>query len=106
MQNKSYEDVALEIIFPFIKENFSKQDLQNILNESYANFRHEKRAPVKKLESNKYILELIYGPTYAFKDYALQFLGKLFQIVYLKPEKNNCIRCNIWRYWFSSYSRF
>ena len=78
LQNKSYEDVALEIIFPFIKENFSKQDLQNILNESYANFRHEKRAPVKKLESNKYILELIYGPTYAFKDYALQFLGKLF----------------------------
>ena len=88
LQNKSYEDVALEIIFPFIKENFSKQDLQNILNESYANFRHEKRAPVKKLESNKYILELIYGPTYAFKDYALQFLGKLFSNSLLKnPQK-------------------
>ena len=43
LQNKSYEDVALEIIFPFVKENFSKQDLQNILNESYANFRHEKK---------------------------------------------------------------
>ena len=56
LQNKSYEDVALEIIFPFVKENFSKKDLQNILNESYANFRHEKRAPVKKLECNKYIL--------------------------------------------------
>ena len=88
LQNKSYEDVALEIIFPFIKENFSKQDLQNILNESYANFRHEKRAPVKKLDSNKYILELIYGPTYAFKDYALQFLGKLFSNSLLKnPQK-------------------
>ena len=88
LQNKSYEDVALEIIFPFIKENFSKQDLQNILNESYANFRHEKRAPIKKLESNKYILELIYGPTYAFKDYALQFLGKLFSNSLLKnPQK-------------------
>ena len=88
LQNKSYEDVALEIIFPFIKENFSKQDLQNILNESYANFRHEKRAPVKKLESNKYILELIYGPTYAFKDYALQFLGKLFSnSLFKNPQK-------------------
>ena len=88
LQNKSYEDVALEIIFPFVKENFSKQDLQNILNESYANFRHEKRAPIKKLESNKYILELIYGPTYAFKDYALQFLGKLFSNSLLKnPQK-------------------
>ena len=87
LQNKSYEDVALEIIFPFVKENFSKQDLQNILNESYANFRHEKRAPVKKLESNKYILELIYGPTYAFKDYALQFLGKLFSNSLFKNPK-------------------
>ena len=88
LQNKSYEDVALEIIFPFVKENFSKQDLQNILNESYANFRHEKRAPVKKLESNKYILELIYGPTYAFKDYALQFLGKLFSnSLFKNPQK-------------------
>ena len=53
LENKSYEDVALEIIFPFVKENYSKIDLQNILKESYANFRHEKRAPVKQLETNK-----------------------------------------------------
>ncbi len=78
LENKSYEDVALEIIFPFVKENFTKSDLQKILNESYSNFRHEKKAPIKELQTNKYILELIYGPTYAFKDYALQFLGKLF----------------------------
>ena len=87
LENKSYEDVALEIIFPFVKENFSKKDLQNILNESYANFRHKKRAPVKQLENNKYILELIYGPTYAFKDYALQFLGKLFSNSLFKNPK-------------------
>ena len=78
LENKSYEDVALEVIFPFVKENLSKSDLQDILNESYANFRHKKKAPIKELQTNKYILELIYGPTYAFKDYALQFLGKLF----------------------------
>ena len=78
LENKSYEDVALEIIFPFVKENLSKGDLQDILNETYEVFRHEKKAPIKELEKNKYILELIYGPTYAFKDYALQFLGKLF----------------------------
>ncbi len=78
LENKSYEEVALEIIFPFVKENFTRSDLQKILKESYTNFRHEKKAPVKELQTNKYILELIYGPTYAFKDYALQFLGKLF----------------------------
>ena len=87
LNNKSYEDVALEIIFPFVKENLSKNNLQVILNESYANFRHEQKAPVKKLENNKYILELIYGPTYAFKDYALQFLGKLFSNSLVKNPK-------------------
>ena len=87
LENKSYEDVALEIIFPFVKENYQKSDLQNILNESYINFRHEKRAPIKQLENNKYILELIYGPTYAFKDYALQFLGKLFSNSLIKNPK-------------------
>ena len=87
LENKSYEDVALEIIFPFVKENFSKGDLQNILNESYSTFSHEKKAPVKELETNKYILELIYGPTYAFKDYALQFLGKLFSYSLNKNPK-------------------
>ena len=87
LKNKSYEDVALEIIYPFVKENFSKADLQKILNESYANFRHEKKAPIKELQTNKYILELIYGPTYAFKDYALQFLGKLFSNSLLKNPK-------------------
>ena len=87
LENKSYEDVALEIIFPFVKENYHKSDLQNILNESYINFRHEKRAPIKQLENNKYILELIYGPTYAFKDYALQFLGKLFSNSLIKNPK-------------------
>ncbi len=87
LENKSYEEVALEIIFPFVKENLSKLDLKEILNESYANFRHEKKAPIKELESNKYILELIYGPTYAFKDYALQFLGELFASSLAKNPK-------------------
>ena len=87
LHNKSYEDVALEIIFPFVKENLSKNNLQDILKESYENFRHEQKAPIKKLENNKYILELIYGPTYAFKDYALQFLGKLISNSLLNNPK-------------------
>ncbi len=87
LENKSYEEVALEIIFPFVKEDFSKSDLQDILYDSYTNFRHEKKAPIKELENNKYILELIYGPTYAFKDYALQFLGRLFSNSLVKNPK-------------------
>ncbi|MAV63640.1 MAG: threonine synthase [Candidatus Marinimicrobia bacterium] len=78
LKNKSYEDVALEIIHPFVKENFSKNEISKILIKSYDNFSNSNIAPIKILEKNKYLLELIYGPTYAFKDYALQFLGNLF----------------------------
>ena len=78
LKNKSYQEVAVEIIYPFVKENFSKDKVFGIINNSYKEFKNEKIAPVLKLDTNKYLLELIYGPTYAFKDYALQFLGNLF----------------------------
>ena len=88
LKNKSYEEVACEIIFPYVKENIEKLELQKILNETYANFNHEKIAPLVELENNKFLLELIYGPTYAFKDYALQFLGNLFSTsLEISPKK-------------------
>ena len=49
LENKSYEEVALEIIFPFVKEDLSKLDLKEILYESYANFRHEKKSTHKRI---------------------------------------------------------
>ena len=88
LKNKSYEEVACEIIFPYVNENIEKLELQKILNETYANFNHEKIAPLVELENNKFLLELIYGPTYAFKDYALQFLGNLFSTsLDISPKK-------------------
>ena len=44
----------------------------------YGNFDHKDVVPIKKLDSNLYVMELFYGPTFAFKDYAMQFLGNLF----------------------------
>ena len=49
-----------------------------ILNRTFENFNHPQIAPVINIESNKFILELFYGPTLAFKDYAMQFLGNIF----------------------------
>ena len=50
--------------------------LRLILDKTYQSFDHENIAPLINIEKNKYVLELFYGPTLAFKDYALQFLGK------------------------------
>ena len=68
----------MQIIHPYVEADITEIELKKIINESYNNFAHEKIAPVTSIEKNKYILELFYGPTFAFKDYALQFLGSLF----------------------------
>ena len=47
---------------------------KNILNISYKDFRTEDIVAIKKLGKLN-LLELFYGPTLAFKDYALQFFG-------------------------------
>ena len=78
LRGKSYQEVAHSIIYPYIQDDISDTDLQLILNTAYENFDHKKIAPLVNIDQNKYILELFYGPTFAFKDYALQFLGNLF----------------------------
>ena len=87
LKNKSYEEVAVQIIHPYVEADITETDLKKIINESYNNFSHEKIAPVTSIEKNKYILELFYGPTFAFKDYALQFLGSLFSYALPKASK-------------------
>ena len=78
LRDKSYEEVALNIINPFIGDEIAKDDMYEIIQSTYKNFQHPNIAPLVKVDDNKYILELFYGPTFAFKDYALQLLGNLF----------------------------
>ena len=87
LKNKSYKEVACEIIFPYVNENIEKLELQKILNETYSNFNHEKIAPLVELENNKFLLELIYGPTFAFKDVAMQLLAALLDKAAEKTDK-------------------
>ncbi|MDC0057329.1 threonine synthase [Alphaproteobacteria bacterium] len=79
LRDKSYEEVALQIMSPFVGGDVKHDKLYEIISSSYNNFRHPKIAPVVNVDTNKYILELFYGPTFSFKDYALQFLGNLFE---------------------------
>ena len=87
LRDKSYEEVALHIINPFVNQDISENDLYEIILETYKNFTHPKIAPLVNIDKNKYILELFYGPTLAFKDYALQFLGNLFSHMMKNTQK-------------------
>ena len=87
LRGKNYQGIAYEVISPFVQNDISEDDLRLILDKTYQSFDHEKIAPLINIENNKYILELFYGPTLAFKDYALQFLGNLFSHVLQNMNK-------------------
>ena len=87
LRGKNYQEVAHAVIHPYVRESISEDELSSILKKTYQSFDHDNVAPLVKIEKNKYILELFYGPTFAFKDYALQFLGNLFSHVMRNSNK-------------------
>ena len=77
----SYADAALRVLTPFVGDAVAADDLARIVRESYQRFAHPAVAPLKQLGPNDWLLELFHGPTLAFKDYALQLVGRLFDHV-------------------------
>ena len=83
-QDKPYADLAVEIMSRFI-DDIPASDLRQLISSSYAAFHHPDVTPLVHL-GKVHILELFHGPTLAFKDVALQFLGNLFS--YLLAKNN------------------
>ena len=78
LSNLSYNDLATEIIFPFIGDFMKKEELFSIISKSYSNFRSENVVKISNLGDLK-VLELFHGPTLAFKDIAMQLIGNFYQ---------------------------
>lgn len=66
---------------PFVAPDPLAEELGDIAGHVYGSFRHPDVAPLRKVGHNRYVLELYWGPTLSFKDYALQLLGALFERV-------------------------
>ena len=79
-----YEDVALRVITPFVGDSFSQDELRGAIARAYAGFDHVARAPLVQLAPGHHLLELFHGPTIAFKDFAMQLIGQLFQLALAK----------------------
>ncbi|WP_375687173.1 threonine synthase [Pseudooceanicola sp. LIPI14-2-Ac024] len=75
----SYEDTAFRVMKPFIGDAFDDKEFRSIIGRAYEGFEHVARAPLKQLDSNHFLMELFHGPTLAFKDFAMQLIGQLFQ---------------------------
>jgi threonine synthase len=75
----SYEETAFRVMRPFLGGTFADDEFRRLIATAYAGFGHAARAPLVQLDSNHFLLELFHGPTLAFKDFAMQLIGQLFQ---------------------------
>jgi threonine synthase len=78
---RPYAEVAVEVIRPFVGDAIAEHDLARMAREAYGSFRHPAVAPLTQYGVNDFMLELFHGPTLAFKDLAMQLLGRLMDHV-------------------------
>jgi threonine synthase len=81
LRGLSYAEAAARIMAPFTQGSFSLEELRELTHQAYSRFGHAAVAPLRQLGPNDWLLELTHGPTLAFKDYALQLVGLMFDRV-------------------------
>ena len=86
-QGLAYDELAFKILKPFVSGAIPDDTFQEILKDTYATFDHSDVAPLVPLNDNEWVLELFHGPTLAFKDFALQLLGRLLDYVLEKRQQ-------------------
>jgi threonine synthase len=79
LRGLSYVETAVRVLHPFMKGALNEDALRALLTEAYRDFAHSAMAPLVQLDAQSWVLELFHGPTLAFKDFALQVLGLLFE---------------------------
>ena len=91
LKGKTYIEVAKSVIYPYLDDEFSEAEFDKILKDTYSLeseiFDHKSIAPLVQIDDNLWIMELFRGPTIAFKDVALQLLGKLFDHILEKKNQ-------------------
>jgi threonine synthase len=87
----SYAELAFKVIEPYVDGAIPDLDLQQMLFDSYSGFSSANVAPLRKLHGNQYVMELYCGPTLAFKDFALQLLGRLLDYFLIQRQQKVAI---------------
>ncbi|NVO57298.1 threonine synthase [Rhodobacteraceae bacterium B1Z28] len=80
LAGQPYEEIAFRVMWPYVSGSFAEDEFKEIIARAYEGFGHDARAPLKQLNENHFLLELFHGPTLAFKDFAMQLIGQLFQV--------------------------
>ena len=77
MAGLSYAEIAFRVMKPYVNSEIDDETFRGIVRDAYATFSHDAVVPLNQLDANHFLLELFHGPTLAFKDVALQLLGRL-----------------------------
>ncbi|TRD10540.1 threonine synthase [Erythrobacter insulae] len=79
MRGRPYPELAATIMRPFVAGSLTDDELDALCHTVYGDFGHAAVTPLVQLDQQQWLLELFHGPTLAFKDVALQMLGRLFE---------------------------
>jgi threonine synthase len=88
--NLSYSELCFEF-FKHFATDLEDADLKQAVDSAYSSFSHADIAPLIRLNDHWQVLELFHGPTLAFKDFALQFLGNLYELQIKRTGQKLCI---------------
>jgi threonine synthase len=88
---RPYDEVAVEILRPFVDGEISDTDLRGMTNEAYATFRHPAVVPLDQTAPSQFMLELFHGPTLAFKDVAMQLVARMMDHVLAQRSERTTI---------------
>ncbi len=82
-----YSQLAFNVMYPFVEGAIPEDDFREMVEKTYEAFDHSAVAPLVQLGANEWVMELFRGPTLAFKDFALQLLGRLLDYVLKKRDE-------------------
>jgi len=83
----TYPGLVAATMAPFVVPDPVAEDLTAITESAYSNFRHPDIAPLREVGDDHYLLELFWGPTLSFKDYALSVVGRMFDVVLFRTRR-------------------
>lgn len=96
LRGASYVEVAQQVMWPFVAGDIDRETFDQLVGDSYSNFNHDEVCPVSLIGATQsgaplHMLELFHGPTLAFKDVALQLVGRLFDHILKERNERVCI---------------
>jgi len=76
----SYAELAVRIMAPYLGGAVARDDLEELVADAYSTFDHPDVCPLVALDHDHWLLELFHGPTFAFKDIAMQVVARMFDL--------------------------